>query len=90
MCIACDNQSALDYAFISNRLVGANTPDYDIIQATRHLTEDCGFQLRWKHVKGHQMGQDLDIWARLNNRVDALAGEARLDSLLPVPPNNVK
>ena len=34
---------------------------------------DC----QWRHVKGHQQGPDLDIWAVLNNRVDEVAGASR-------------
>jgi hypothetical protein len=87
---ACDNKSALRYSFdLRFSTVGADTPDFDVLQNTRLLQQLAGIQPRWRHVKGHQVGGDLDIWARLNNVADKLAGIAREDDQLNQPPPNV-
>jgi hypothetical protein len=84
---ACDNKSALRYSFdLLNTNVGAETPDFDILQTTRRLISSSGIRPTWRHVKGHQTGSDLDIWARLNNAADVLAGRARDDVTLIQPP----
>ena len=90
VCVACDNRSALHYAFdLANSYIGADTPDFDILHSIRNLVQESGLPLTWRHVKGHQTGSDLDIWAQLNNMADDWAGRTRDDTLLLLPPPNV-
>jgi hypothetical protein len=90
VCFACDNKSALHYAFASaHSYIGADTPDFDILQAIRILLLESGIQPTWRHVKGHQSGLDLDIWAKLNNLADDWAGQARVDPSICFPPPRV-
>jgi hypothetical protein len=88
---ACDNQSALRYSFDTTtvKYIGFDTPDFDVIQSNRFVIHSTGLNVHWRHVKGHQTGADLDIWARLNNTVDLLAGNARDDTSLICPPPTV-
>jgi hypothetical protein len=85
----CDNNSALGYAFNHTRKVAAQTPDFDVLIALRSMLADLHLQPQWRHVKGHQIGSDLDVWARLNNAADELAGRTRSDGTTEFPPDNI-
>ncbi len=88
-CVGCDNISALGSSFLPRRHIGANSPDFDILQAIRRLLVASGLKPTWRHVKGHQSGPNLDIWALLNNMMDELAGKARESNDLPAPPHSI-
>jgi hypothetical protein len=49
-----------------------------------------GLIINWRHVKGHQTGEDIDIWGHLNNLADKLAGEHRTDPQAATPPSDIK
>jgi hypothetical protein len=89
VCFGCDNQSALGYSFTNQCSITANTPDFDVLANTRTLLKQHQFSPLWRHVKGHQTGSDIDIWARLNNFADTLAGRTRINDNLPSPPPNI-
>jgi hypothetical protein len=88
--IGCDNVSALQRCLDTELFphVSGKDSEFDIISSVRFILPGLPI-LKWRHVKGHQTGPDLDIWARLNNVVDIMAGEARESSSLPVPPSDV-
>ncbi len=88
---ACDNTSALDYAFnqAKQRYLNSSVPDFDILQAIHNLIEDGNCRPQWRHVKGHQSGPHLDIWAQLNIQADLLAATARNDITLIQPPSDI-
>ncbi len=89
--VGCDNISALEYSFRSDRQrIGANHPDFDILQSTRNLILTHGLHhVRWRHVKGHQSGPDIDCWARLNNLADHVAGKTREATDIRCPPQDI-
>jgi hypothetical protein len=89
VCFACDNKSALGYSFEVQKGIGADSPDFDILQEIRKLLQELRVNTTWRHVKGHQVGPDLDIWAQLNNLADDFAGQARTDPGLSRPSSNV-
>jgi hypothetical protein len=86
--MGCDNISALNYCLDTNKIpiLNGRESDFDIVGAVRSLLTDLP-SITWRHVKGHQSGDDLDIWAQLNNRVDVIAGEARESTSLEIPPS---
>ncbi len=76
--IGCDNISAISKCLDTSKypIIGSNESDFDIINAVRHILPE-GIIIKWRHVKGHQEGPDLDIWGQLNNMADQWAGEHR-------------
>ena len=86
--IGCDNISALHRCLNTQHFptISGRDSDFDIIGAVRSLLPELP-QFQWRHVKGHQQGPDLDIWAVLNNRVDEVAGASRERAANTPPPN---
>ncbi len=83
----CDNISALQRSFDLTRFptIASSDSDFDIIGAIRSLLLSLP-PIKWRHVKGHQQGPDLDIWGLLNNFADHEAGVTREDMTLEIPP----
>jgi ribonuclease HI len=79
---ACDNTSALKYAFDIEQYpcITSHTPDYDIFTAIRsRLSNLHSTHFTWKHVKGHQNKYigPLSFLATLNVHADRIANAAR-------------
>jgi hypothetical protein len=60
--IGCDNISALNKCFDTSKypVVQNTDSDFDIIRAVRQVMPE-GVTIKWRHIKGHQQGPDLDI-----------------------------
>jgi ribonuclease HI len=88
--VGCDNKSALQNCFDhqTHPHISGRDSDFDVLLAVRSLISSLP-KIDWRHVKGHQQGPELDIWAKLNNHVDVLAGTTRDDSIAATPPFNV-
>jgi hypothetical protein len=90
--LACDNDSALLYAFdtISYPDVKLTMPDYDMIQAICHLRVP-NISYNWHFVQGHRDEEDaiLDTWETLNIAMDLKAKGFRdmLQTSLDLQPN---
>jgi hypothetical protein len=63
--IGCDGQSALQTAFEYEPILSADLPDFDILGAIYYLRKQSRITWSFRHVKGHQdeQGIDLDLWA---------------------------
>jgi ribonuclease HI len=86
----CDNISALQRCFDVDSFpdISGKDSDFDILTAVRSLLPSLPV-IQWRHVKGHQTGPNLDMWARLNHVVDVKAGDARESSLINEPPSDI-
>jgi hypothetical protein len=81
--IGCDGLSALNRVkyLISN--VNPNSSNFDLVFATRWLFLQRTTTPAFQHVKGHQdEHMDLDIWARLNIKMDASAKSYLVEEVL--------
>jgi hypothetical protein len=86
--VGCDNMSAISRCLDTRTYpaVRSSDSDFDIITGIRALIPD-GLTIKWRHVKGHQTGDDLDVWGQLNNLADKLAGEHRMNLQAAMPPS---
>jgi hypothetical protein len=68
--IACDGLSPLQKCAIMDERGRPQNKHYDFIDAIRAKIAKSPLTWTLRHVKGHQEGDDLDIYARLNEEMD--------------------
>ena len=74
--IACDNVSAGQTSLESEYLANPTQDHFDILQEIFRIRHNVKCRVYYRYVEGHQKeryGTDLDRWAILNDRMDALA-----------------
>jgi hypothetical protein len=88
--VGCDNVSAIEQSFDYSKYpdIRGTDSDYDILRAIRTITPQK-IKIAWRHVKGHQKGDLLDIWGTLNARADKIAGLCQDNSQMRPPPSTI-
>ncbi len=88
--IGCDNVSAIERSFDRDRYpdIRGTDSDYDILRAIRAIIPQK-VQIAWRHVKGHQTGESLDIWGTLNSWADKIAGQCQANTTMETPPSSL-
>jgi hypothetical protein len=73
--IGCDGLSALQTSFDHEPYLTSDVSNYDMIGAIYHMRKISKVTWTYRHVKGHQddNGLDLDVWAQQNVTMDARA-----------------
>jgi hypothetical protein len=82
--LACDGKDALLDSMDPKRIIDSKKEHYDILMATRAVTESCPVKWKFRHVYGHQDGKpekEMTRWELLNCEMDARA-KGLLRSLL--------
>lgn len=76
--VACDNLTALLTGFDSqlHPRIGVHYDQFDVISSIRRSLP-TNITFKPTHVEGHQKGQNLDLLAQLNHRMDAECKQAR-------------
>jgi hypothetical protein len=88
--VGCDNASAIKRSFDRSTYpnIHGTDSDFDILRSIRSITPK-NVKVSWRHVKGHQTGETLDIWGQINTRADQLAGECQVNSSIQMPPSSI-
>jgi len=73
--IGCDGLSALQTSLDQEPYLTSDISNYDMIGAIYHMRKTSKVTWTYRHVKGHQddNGVDLDVWAQQNVTMDARA-----------------
>jgi len=85
--IACNSLSTLNRITEDHHVIRPNTPQFDLLEATRAVMTECSIDWKHRHVKGHQdnLYGPLERWATLNVLCD-LGAKERWAQIADAPP----